>query len=333
MSSTEQWIEGMFKKHLPELDKDQAWKLLGGASASGELQQCGSPESWFKDRAGFSTVMLNDIDYITALTHSLRIAPGLAATDYGTSRQRDLGQLWTDVARGFLGEIGLSKFVNQRFGAELMLDYTLGPIEDYLPSDIKGIRLQDGKEVHPKLKVSFKTTKFNGIWLDVPGAQITYSHIFVLIKLGISRVHFVSFLKSISFIKDKLLPQAMEIGTIEKAQAQELWDTLPDFKNIPCYIAGFLDRELIESPPSPIYRPMHKRDRTLKGYRMQKYVGWVKDKKPKGVPIHLENENWEFEAIGAFSAEDHFVATSGFLKYSEQDWKAMLGEVIGEKLG
>jgi hypothetical protein len=332
-SDVERWIQQMFKKYLPALDSDQASTLLAGAIAGGEVDKCGSPEAWFKERASFATVTLDHMDYVTALTQSLRIAPNLAPTDYGGSRQRDLGQLWTDVARGFLGEIGLAKFVKERFGAELVLDYSLGPIETYLPSDIKGIRLQNGQETQSKLKISFKTTKFNGIWLDIPGAQVTYSDAFVLIKLGISRDHFVAFLKWISFIRDKLLPHAMKTGTIDQAGAQQLWDNLPNFRNIPCYVAGFMDRKQIESPPPPHYRPMHKRDGTLKGYLMKSYLGWVKDTKPDDVPDELKTANWQFESIGSFSKENHFVATSGCLKYSREDWKALLNEATGGNLG
>jgi len=325
----EKQIEQIIAKYLPGLESDQVKRLLGGAEVGSEVKQCGSWETWLEQRGNFGTVMLDHTDYVTALTHSLRIAPNLAATDYGSSRQRDLGQLWTDVARGFLGEIGLARFIKERFGIELLLDYTLGPIENYLPSDIKGIRLETGEEVLPKIQVSFKTTKFNGIWLDIPGAQINRSDVFVLVKLGISRDHFIAFLKWISFIRDKLLPHAIEAGTIGEEEAKKLWASLPDFKKIPCYIAGFLDKEIIKAPPAPDFRPMHNRSGALKGYHMRKYVGWVKGGEPVTVPSNTKGQNWEFEAIGSFSKEDHFVATSGCLKYSKADWKAVLHEVIG----
>ena len=326
------WVQQMVEQYLPALDTSQAEKLMLGALTGGEIAQCGSPEAWFRERAGFASVTLDSTDYVSALTHSLRIAPSLAGTDYGTSRQRDLGQLWTDIARGFLGEIGLAKFLKERFGVELVLDYSIGPIEDYLPSDIKAIRLQSGREIEPNLKISFKTTKFNGIWLDIPGAQVSRSDAFVLIKLGISREHFVGFLKWISFIRDKLLPQAIRVGAIDQAGADELWNNLPSFDRIPCYVAGFIDRELIQSPPSAEYRPMRKRDGTLKGYLMKRYLGWVKEGRPDCVPDEVRGADWQFESIGSFSKENHFVATTGCLKYSEEEWRALLNEATGISL-
>ena len=331
-SEVKNLFDNMLKKYLPDLDQDQATKLVNSAVTGGEIHKSFSFEMWLQQRASFGTVMLDSTDYVTALTHALRIAPNLAATDYGTSRQRDLGQLWTDVARGFLGEIGLAKFMRERFGLDLVLDYTLGPIADYLPSDIKAIKIADGNLVEPSVKISFKTTKFNGIWLDIPGAQIGHSDVFVLIKLGISREHFLAFLKWISFIRDKLLPRAVESGAINKTQANNLWDSLPEFKKIPCYICGFLDDRLIKSPPEPVYRAQHTRAGNLKGYLMKSYVGWVKGRKPQIVPEELGKVDWQFESIGAFSAEDHFVANTGSLIFSDLEWKDLVKKLVGSKL-
>jgi hypothetical protein len=327
-SEVENPFDRMLKKYLPDVDQDQATKLVDSAVAGGEIHKSCSFEVWLQQRASFGTVMLDSMDYVTALTHALRIAPNLAATDYGTSRQRDLGQLWTDVARGFLGEIGLAKFMRERFGLELILDYSLGPIEDYLPSDIKAIKMPNGNVAEPNIKISFKTTKFNGIWLDIPGAQVRHSDAFVLIKLGISREHFIAFLKWISFIRDKLLPRAVESGAINQTQAKDLWDSLPEFKKIPCYICGFLDDRLIKSPPDAVYRAQHTRAGTLKGYLMKSYVGWVKDRKPELIPEELKGADWRFESIGTFSAEDHFVANTGSLMFSDKEWKDLVTKLI-----
>jgi len=324
-------LVGLIMKQFPDIDQDQAEKLYQSAVDGREIQQCGSVAAWFKNRVCFSMVVLDLNDYVTALAHSLRIAPNLAATDYGTSRQRDLGQLWTDTARGFLGEIALGRFAKERFGIQLIPDYTLGPLADYLPSDIKMIKLPNGNTIEPKLKVSFKTTKFNGIWLDIPGAQIGHSNAFILVKIGISREHFIAFLKWISFIRDKLLPLAKMAGTFDEDQAKQLWDRLPDFRKIPCYIVGFIDQNLVDSPLDPEYREKHDRSGKLKGYLMIQYVGWVKNRRPKSIPAELKDFSWEFISIGSFSAEDHFVANTGRLLFSQDDWKKLIGKLTGGK--
>jgi hypothetical protein len=323
-SQNENPIDILIDKYLSGIDAEQKQKLINSAEKGGEYTNVAQFENWLKDRASFGMVMLDNTDYITALTQALKIAPNLAATDYGMSRQRDLGQLWTDVARGFLGEIGLCKFIKERFGFDLILDYSIGPVEDYLPSDIKQIKLTDGTIIKPNKRISFKTTKFNGIWLDIPGAQIGHSDAFILVKVGVTREHFVSFLKWISFMKDKLLPRAVEIGVISQNEANELWNGLPNLQNTPCYICGFLNDQIISSPPPPVYRPQYKRTGALKGYLMKSYVGWVKKKKPQSAPNDLLDKEWNFESIGEFSSEDHFVANAGNLLYSEKDWKDLL---------
>jgi len=255
-------------------------------------------------------VVLDHKDYTKALTYALKLAPSLAGTDFGSTRQRDLGQLWTDSARGFLGEIALARFFDAKFGVTLSLDYSLGSLEQYLPSDITGIVLPDNTTITPQIATSIKTTKFTGLWLDVPGAQIDHSDVFVLVKLGITRDHFVSFLKWISFVRDKLLNYALQIEAIDEDEAEELWNILPEFRDIPCYIAGFLDRELIDDPPPFEYRDKHKRDGSFNGYLMQRYMGSVIDRKPDLADSDLTSEKWEFEAIGQFSPSHHFVANS-----------------------
>jgi hypothetical protein len=323
-SQNENTRDVLINRYLPDIDNEQKQRLVNSAVKGGEFTNESQIENWLRDRASFGMVMLDNTDYITALTQALKIAPNLAATDYGSSRQRDLGQLWTDVARGFLGEIGLCKFIKERFGFELVLDYSIGPVEDYLPSDIKQIRLPDGTIIKPNKRISFKATKFNGIWLDIPGAQIGRSDAFILVKVGVAREHFVSFLKWISFMKDKLLPRAVEIGVISQDEANELWDGLPNLQKTPCYICGFLNDKIISSPPPPLYKPQYTRQRVLKSYLMKSYVGWVKRKKPQSVPNDLIDKEWNFESIGEFSSEDHFVANAGNLFYSEKDWRNLL---------
>lgn len=329
LSDKEKIIVGI-KKQFHEIDFEEIDKLYNSAEKAGEIDKCGSAESWF-NRACYGLVELENDDYIVALTHALRIAPNLAATDYGTSRQRDLGQSWTDTARGFLGEIALGKFIKERFNIEIIPDYSLGSIENYLPSDIKNLRLENEEIVEPKIRFSFKTTKFNGIWMDIPGAQFHHSDAFALIKIGITREHFVAFLKKISFVRDKLIPLAKKIGTIDDKQANQLWDGLPEFKKIYCYVAGFIDKDKLELSAAMDYRVMRNRKGDLKGYLMRKYCGWLKNGKPQNVEEGLMDYNWEYESIRNFSSQDRFIASTGCLLYSEDNWRDIVGKLVNGK--
>lgn len=315
------------KQAFPTIEETLLRRVHKSATLGGELEQCGSFESWI-ERFKFGTVVLNENDYTEALTHGLRLAPRLAATDYGTRRVRDLGQLWTDAARGFLGELALAKFVEQRFGIQILPDYSLGNVEDYLLSDIKAIRRSDGEQITPKLRVSFKTTKFNGLWLDLPGAQAEHSDVFVLLKLGIEQDHFVAFLKSISLFRDKLLPKAVQLGALRQKESDELWDTLPVFRNIPCYVAGFLDGDLHNRSTLSKYRESHTRQGDFKHYVICGYHGWIRHGVAEALPDGLDKTKFAFELIERFSSVPHFVVNAGSLKYSQSDWAELLGKLV-----
>ena len=182
--------------------------LCDGAVKGGDLESFPDFSSWLEWLA-WSTVVLDERDYLKAAVSALSLAPVLAGTDYGSSKQRDLGQLWTDAIRGFLGEIAFANWLKARFGVAAELDYSRGSLSEFLPSDIRSV---DGRP--PRLRVSIKTTKLRGIWLDVPFKQIEHSDVFVLVRVGVSRHHFLAFLKSISAIRDKLLSRGVELGVI-----------------------------------------------------------------------------------------------------------------------
>ena len=46
-----------------------------------------------------------------------------------------------------------------------------------------------------KLNISIKTSKWNGIWLDIPGNQFEHSDIHVFVKIGAGRDHLFAFFK------------------------------------------------------------------------------------------------------------------------------------------
>lgn len=328
MSKRDQVIETIQEK-IPVVNEKQAGRLYDAAKKGGELDNFALISDWIDQRLAPGIIVLSRHDYLTALTRSLPVAMNLAGTDYGTTRQRDLGQLWTDTARGFMGEIAFRKFISGRFGVELLLDYTLGPLEDYLPMDITVVVLPDGRAVEPGVKISVKTAKFNGLWLDIPGAQIEHSDAFVFVRIGVEREHFVAFLKDVSFIKDKLLPLALSSEIVDEEAAQEIWDIIPEFEELPSYIVGFLDKELISSPPDPQYRETRFRDGSFKGYMMQGYVGMISKNKPFRLPEDLREKAWNYEAIGSFSIADHFIANAGSLKYREGEWQELVNKIAG----
>jgi len=290
---------------------------------------------WLK----WSTVILDENDYLEVAVHALNVAPILRGTDYGTSRQRDLGQLWTDTIRGFLGEKAFQKWVKRTFNIDIELDYRRGSLEEYLPTDIKSVLTKDGIKREPRLKISIKTTKIKGIWLDIPYAQVQHSDVFVMVKVGVEREHFLAFLKKISVIKDKLLKKAIEQGFIDETDVERLWESLPDFKPIPAYIAGYFDkRDYINEVESREAIIEVDGEMKRKKFIINKYIGYWKQndinfknkviKILKKKYIHLpEDIRIEFEAIGSFSNALRFLVNSGSLKRKPEEWEMLIKEI------
>lgn len=321
-------IENILKEKISNTNSVQMLiaHLLRGAEGALELE--GSFESWL-ERFKYQFQWLDKDDYSRALIRALWLAPHFAGTDFGSSRQRDLGQVWTDTARGFLGEIALSNFLKERFSVETRLDTSRGDLTEFLPTDIAEMKLPKEEWREPKLKISIKTTKFNGRWLDLPGAQFEHSDVFVLVKLGILRQHFLAFLKAISFLKDKLFVKAKNLGELDEDDAKELWDEIPEFEPIPSYIAGFIYKSDINLPIHEInIRLVGKFERT-KRLEVSQGIGLftpenirslqkVQEIDPSGscriviVPI-----------IDSLTGQ-HFFAHSGGLQYGEENWNRLI---------
>jgi hypothetical protein len=301
--------------------EDLSRQLLKGGELGGEFSSNdeSSQEKWIQ-RVACHLVWLDHDDYSRALIRSIWLAPRFAGTDFGTSRQRDLAQVWTDAARGFLGELAFQKFLKDRFGVLVELSSRRGSLEEFLPSDIDKIQEPGGAWRKPRLNLSIKTTKFNGRWLDLPGKQFDHSDVFVLVKLGISRTHFLSFLKHISFIMDKLIPLARSLGELNEEEASKLWGDLPEFTPIPAYIAGFLEKEKIK----PIVECRVK-GKTRKRIEIVAGVGLfsrttlrnlckIQDLDPQGkLPIVVD------PIIDSLTDNPHFLANSGALAFNWED--------------
>jgi hypothetical protein len=300
--------------------------LCEGAVRGLDVDQLGGLDRYI-EWLSWSSAVLNEDDYLKAALHGLRLAPRMAATDYGTARQRDLGQLWADTIRGFLGEIAFAKWLREKYGLAVELDYRRGSLEEFLPSDIKSV---NGRQ--PGLKISIKTTKLNGIWLDVPGAQIEHSDVYVLVRVGVTREHLLAFFKKISVIRDKLMKTALERGLLSEEELSEIWDSVPEFSSLPAYVAGFLDRAELSKHIKNKYSIIEA-DGEVKVKRVivNKYLGfWYPDEdiylknlreflRQKGRNIR-DDMKIEFEGIGDFSRTLHFVASSGLLKKRKDDW-------------
>lgn len=310
--------------------EELASQLLSGALSGLEVrtEDPSSFKTWLEQRLQYQLTWLDKEDYARALIRALWLAPRFAATDFGGARQRDFAQLWTDTARGFLGEIALQRFLSEKLGFEIELDVRRGNLEEFLPSDIKVRDPRSGQFRAPKKNVSIKTAKFNARWLDLPGAQFEHSDVFVLVKIGISRLHFSAFLKEISFLRDKLFAMARNLGELDNEQANKLWEETPDFIPIPAYVAGYIEKQELQMPVHQIN--CHVRGRKNRRITITHGVGIfclrnvrqhpeVMRVDPTGsLPVEVE------PIISLLSESKHFLAHSGALKFGAEAWSSLV---------
>jgi hypothetical protein len=244
-----QEIQNVLAQHIKheQTSRKLAEQLLKSAESGLEFNGIAF-EDWLENRLKYQLVWLDSDDYAKALTRALWLAPHFAGTDFGTSRQRDMGQEWTDTARGFMGEIAVGKFFKEKFNVEVLPITRRGVAKEFMDTDIDEIVLPDLQRSKSKIKVSIKTGKFNSRWLDV-GTQYTYSDVYMFVKIGVLRSHFLSFLKDISFLRDKLFPKAVALKELGDQESKILWEELPTLQPLPAYIAGYVDKP---NPDSPI---------------------------------------------------------------------------------
>lgn len=295
--------------HIP-VDENEAKVIVSKAIAGGE---CLSPdqsdvEKWITERLLPNTVLIGLQGYTEMCVDALKIASGIAATDYGSSRQRDLGQLWADMTRGYLGEYGMKLFLKNNWGIDIRLGHEIGTLEEYLPTDIPEMKTTGGQWRQPLLKVGVKTTKFNGIWLDIPGNQFDHSDIHVQVKVATGRDHLFSFFKHISVFQDKVLKSGIGVGSLTQEQADDLFLKLPTFRDIPAYVAGFAERKT-QYPPLPYSGK--------KGRKNYKVTSWNGPIRSGDLELIRRQEQIigkiEFEGIGEFAHDAGFLFSTGNL--------------------
>src|SRR3989344_5108754 len=306
-----------------------AVELIRGSENGLEFTDAPSFDAWFEDRFKPQLVWLTKEDYERALLRALWLARTFSATDYGSSRQRDMAQVWTDTARGFAGEIALSKFLQSRHGVETRADVTRGDTDNYLPTDVANVRSSGGEWRPPNLTLSVKATKFNGRWLDAPGAQINHSDGFVLAKLGITREHFLGFLRDGGFIATMLL-HGKELEEISEADAKTLMEEIPSSHPIPVYLCGWLDKRQLTLPVHMMNAKVigKKNIRIVVRQGVGVFTPDVVRQHPSisAIPGSI-NLRVDIEPIVESFTGQKFLAHSGAFKFGDKAWKDLIRQL------
>lgn len=309
-----------------QVSEKEAEIIIKKAKAGQEFTNESDLKIWLNDRFFPNIVLIDEMGYAKMCIDALKILKSTVATDYGSSRQRDLGQLWGDMTRGYLAEYAFILFLQRNWGIKAKLGHEKGKLKNYLPSDI--YKIQKESELlsrEPKIKIGIKGTKWNGIWFDIPGAQFNHSDIHVLVKVGTNRDHLFAYFKHISVFKDKILKKGVELGAINQQEADLLFENLPLFQPIPAYIAGFV----VKNKKYNGLAYTGKKGRIH--YNIESWNGEIKlgdlqkIKEKEQLPI---NGKVKFEGIGGFSHENGYLFNVGNLLWERKDWEKFVIKLL-----
>lgn len=294
----------------------EAGNILDKAIIGGEINEEITFDEWINKRLLPNLLFIDEKGYSQMCIDALKILSKTAPTDYGGSRQRDLGQLWADMTRGYLGEYAFSLFLKNRWGITAKLGHEVGKLEDYLPMDIHQIREPQAEYRTPRLKIGIKAIKWNGIWLDISGDQFNHSDIHVVVKVGTGRDHLFAFFKKISIFKDKILKVGQEVGSLTEEEAQKLYEDLPSFAPISAYVCGFV-------PKDGSYTNLSYTGR--KGRMHYTINSWNGPINPGDLERIKEREGVtgkvKFEGIGKFAHDKGYLFSTGNVLWKESDWE------------
>jgi len=261
-------------------------------------------EEWFENRVLPNTVSVAWDDYMDALSSSFELLTlgEVAKTDFGSSRQREFGQLWTDFSRGFLGEIIIKKFFQNRFGEIIDLEQReVGDVEDYLPSDVTRIK-KDGEWTEVEGTLSIKTSKLKAMWLGIPQNEYGSSSAYTFVKMGIPLTHLATYLKEADAISELL-------ERVDKEDKRErIKETIPDFEPIPAYIPGFAWSEDFEEGDLEVHKA-----------NIHAHIEGGIGERPEEPPEGYESINTR----GPDMSEE-YISGTGVLRWEKEDWMELV---------
>jgi hypothetical protein len=218
-----------------------------------------------------------------------------------------------------LGEIGVQQILNKKFHVDVFLGHEKGNIEDFLTSDIHQIKLKN--DITPrdsKINISIKTTKSNGIWLDIPGDQFSHSDVYILTKIGITTDHLFSFFKHISVFKDKVLKRGQDSGFLTEVEANKIYNDVPSFNKIYGYIPGFITNKNEYS----LYKYEGRKPKSK--FQITNWIGKYEENYLSDIKKKENANTIDFLGIGKFSQSNRYIFGTKSLHYTKKDWNDLI---------
>ena len=355
------WIMRVMKEI--KVTEDQAWQLIFKAFEGGEFGDapCRGTwlaflketknikvfEDWLNDRLIPNTVFLNFDDYAEMCIDALKVVDKTTPTDYGTTRQRDYGQLWADITRGYLGEKEVEKFLYEKHGIEVDLPHERGELNTFLESDIGRVKKSAEEKRESKIKISIKAVKFNGIWMDITGQQPHHSDYFVQAKVGVGRKHLFEFFHELGVFEKLIFPKGKELEILKQNEIDSIKRSINPLKEIPIYISGFAQGKVHDNKVLPYSgrksKDIKQKNGVIKrgGYTVWSWNGPYKE---ENLEISLTGEEEKISdverikdiekasmvrlgGIGSLSKGDRYLFNTGSLLYKKEEWEKMVNEL------
>ncbi len=304
------------QKHTGQ-DERSIQKLISAAISGRETSNDSAAiDKWIETQFIPNTILIDEAGYTEMCIDALKTISTQTLTDFGSSRQRDFGQAWSDTIRGYLGEFAVTKFLEKKFGLKTKLAHQRGIASTFYDSDISEI-FDSGTWRKTKTFIGIKTAKFNGMWLDVPKEQFAKSHVHVQVKIGVDSTHLFSFFKKLSVFKDKILKVGLEGNYLSEKESEQIWNDIPEFTQVPAYISGFAIRDF---PYTALDYEGHK---ARKHFTIHAYRGFL--------PANYEAEIIRKEAlasggkvkllaIGELTSADKYLFNTGSILRTDQEW-------------
>ena len=287
-------------------------------------------EDWINNRLVPNLIFLNKDDYLESAIEALETYKDIAKTDFGRSRQRDEAQLWADKIRGYLAEKVFQKKLLTDFNIHCKLPHESGNLKNYLSSDVPLIKKKGDEEFRKaNKKTSIKMTKWNGVWLDIGGAQYQHSDYYVQIKVNTGTEHLVSFLKSSGLIEKYLLQQGLQKNIINDEKKNQIMKKIKNFEDISLfgYIAGFRDIKNTEVNINLKKKKSNVHIISAEGLFHQSTLNQIaSENELRDKQGELDITKIKFQGIGEFSSFPRFLTNTGRLKFKHEDWSHIVNK-------
>ena len=289
--------------------------IVQTAKEAGELTD--DTDFWFENRLKPNLIHIGEPAYSNLCVTALKYL--LTDPDF-SSRDDDLSliQQWTDLTHQLMGEYAFKLFVAQNWAKEVVMGHEVGELDTFLATDVHGV-VEDGVKRLPNLNISIKTSKWNGIWLDIPGDQFNHADIHVFVKVGTGRDHLFAFFKHISVFKHKVLKKGVEVGSLTDQESEDLFDALPSFAPIPAYICGFV-KQAETYQPLPYSGKKGRIHYTISGWNGEILAGDLDRIKTK----ESVEGNIKFKGIGSFSHDKGYLFNTGNLLWERGEWSNII---------